>query len=108
MKEFKGVRHGEVALISVKEAIEGEKIKSGDYILAHSETGHHHVLEGTDFEVTKAEFDRVFVQIFNDTKLVHRKSFDAHRALTLPPSLLERYEMVEYNPATKAIQTVKD
>lgn len=108
MKKFKGVRHGEVALIPVKK-VRGTKEKiGGEYLLAHSETGHHHVLEGTKFEVSKDEQNRIFVRIFGDTALVHRKAFDRHRTIVLPPSLLERYEMVEYNPASKATQVVKD
>jgi len=109
MKKFNGVRHGEVALIPTKDVPNGEKVSQGaDYILAHSETGHHHVLEGTDFQVTEDANNRIFVQIFGDTALVHRKAFDKHRTIVLPPSILERYEMVEYNPASKAISAVKD
>ncbi len=107
-KKFNGLRHGEVALIPVKEIPGGHKLKRGDYILAHSETGHHHVLEGSLFEVTEADKDRLFVQIFGDTAIVHKKTHDKHRTITIPPSLLERYEMVEYNPASKAIRKVVD
>lgn len=108
MKKFTGVRHGEVMLIPVKNILKGIKAKKGDYILAHSETGHHHVLEGLNFEVTEDPNNRVFVQIFGDTALVHRKEHDKHRTLVLPPSILERYHMVEYNPASEAIQVVRD
>lgn len=106
--KFGGVRHGEVALIPVEQIPGGTKLKKGDYVLAHSETGHHHVLEGRNFEVIETEEGRRFVKILLDTNLVHKKEFDKHRTITLPPSTLERYEMVEYNPAEKAIRVVRD
>lgn len=108
MKQFNGLRHGEVALIPAKERLEGKKLQRGDYILAHSETGHHHVLEGFNFDVIEAVDNRLQVEVFGDTALVHRKQYDKHRTITIPPTLLERYEMVEYNPAEQAIQKVKD
>lgn len=108
MKQFNGVRHGEVMLIPVKDVPNGRVLKKGDYILAHSETGHHHVLEGTGFEITEVENGQLFVKVLKDTNLAHRKEHDKHRTITLPPSLLERYHMVEHNPASEAIQVVKD
>lgn len=108
MKDFKGVRHGEVALIPVDNVPDGKKLKKGDYLLAHSETGHHHVLEGTAFEVTELDNGNIFVTILDSTKLVHRKMHDKHKTVVIPPSLLERYHMVEYNPAADAITVVRD
>ena len=108
MKKFHGLRHGEVMLVPVEAIPEGRKVNTGDYILAHSETGHHHVLEGTAFEVIEAKDKNIFVKILDTTNLVHKKTLDAHRTITIPPSLLERYHMVEYNPASEAIQVVRD
>ena len=108
MKKFKGLRHGEVALIPTKEILSGKTIPKGEHILAHSETGHHHVLEGKGFTVTETDWGQIFVDVERDTALVHRKQFDQHNTIVIPPSKLKRYEMVEYNPAEKAIQVVKD
>jgi|ERR1043165_4182713 hypothetical protein len=105
---FNGLRHGEVMLIPVSAIPDGRTLEKGDYILAHSETGHHHVLEGKQFEITELEDGRLFARILSDTPLEHHKTHDKHRTLTIPPSILERYEMVEYNPASKAIQKVRD
>lgn len=106
--KFGGVRHGEVALIPTNVTPDGKTLPKGEYILAHSETGHHHVLEGTDFQVTENVDGRIFVQIFGDTALAHRKTHDKHRTIVLPPSILERYEMTEYDPRSEAIRKVTD
>ncbi len=106
---FQGVRHGEVLLRPVDTIPTGGKVApQGDYILAHSETGHHHVLEGTDFKVTEFDDGRVFLEVLRATKLVHQKTHDKHETIVLPPSMLERYHMVEYNPASDAISVVRD
>lgn len=105
---FNGLRHGEVMLIPVKEIPNGKTLKKGDYLLAHSETGHHHVLEGTGFEVTELGDGQVFLKVLRATDLTHRKTYDKHRTLTIPESLLERYHMVEYDPAGEAIRVVRD
>lgn len=108
-KEFSGLRHGEVLLKPVTSIPKGGTRKEGkEYIIAHSETGHNHVLEGTAFDVTEFDDGQIFVNVKNDTALVHRKTHDRHRTLTIPPSILERYHMVEYSPASEAIRVVKD
>lgn len=108
-KQFKGIRHGEIALIPVRSIPrEGNIIPRGDYIVGHSETGHFHILEGTAFEVTEQDDGNIFVNVLKDTKLVHKKTHDKHRALVIPPSVLERYHMVDHDPRSEAIRVVKD
>lgn len=108
MSAFNGLRHGEVMLVPVKAIPTGKIVKKGDYILAHSKTGHHHVLEGTGFEVTELDNGQLFLKVLRATKLTHRKTHDKHRTIVIPPSTLERYHMVEYNPAADAITVVRD
>lgn len=108
-KQFGGVRHGEVALIPYKGKATGKVLSHNkNYVLAHSETGHHHVLEGSAFDVLETKDKLIIVNLFDDTALVHHKTFDKHRTIGLPPSVLKRYEMVEVNPASEAIQVVRD
>lgn len=107
-KQFNGVRHGEVMLVPVDVIPAGKLLPRGDYLLAHSETGHHHVLEGTGFNVIETSTGQIFVKVRHDTNLAHRKTHDKHRTVTIPPSILKRYHMVEYNPASMAIQVVRD
>lgn len=102
-------RHGELTLVEVKKAPTGFK-QVKDFILAHSETGHNHVLEAqkaADLEIYEQE-GQIFVKINNPVKLVHKKSFDAHRTLEIEPGVYKRFEMTEYNPFLKTINVVKD
>lgn len=107
-KQYKGLRHGEVMLIPVAKVPVAKKLPRGTYLLAHSETGHHHVLEGDQFEVTQTKSGQIYVTVFGATHLVHRKTHDKHRTLTVPPSILKRYHMVEYDPTADAITVVRD
>jgi hypothetical protein len=103
-------RHGEVSLIEVKEAPKGLFNKVKSFILAHSETGHNHVLEAkkvSDLEIYENNGE-VFVKVNNPVALKHQKTFDAHRTLEVAPGLYKRYEMNEYSPFTKIIESVKD
>lgn len=102
----KGVRHGEVMLIPVKK-ITGAFKQLKSYVLAHSETGHHHVIE-SDVEFDVLILDDVFVHLHEAAKVVHKKSFDQHKTLPLAPGTYKRYEMVEYDVASKIVRKVVD
>lgn len=109
---FNGLRHGEALLIPVNE-IPGintrDSLPQAPYVLADSDAGHDHVLEGSDFYVYENTDGRIFVDVRGDTAIVHKKTHDNHRTLHIPANVkLERYEMVEYNPASKLIQKVVD
>ena len=50
----KPLLHGENAIVPVSKMPSGKTEKHTTYIVGHSETGHHHVLEaekGTDFDI---------------------------------------------------------
>lgn len=78
---------------------------SGHYIVAHSETGHHHVLDRATCEVYRKRvtddpvlFD-LFVKVKAPTELRHLRDFDTHDALTLQPGALYRIRpQREYTP----------
>jgi hypothetical protein len=103
---MKGIRHGELILIPREGLIGkfGKKIKS--FIVAHSETGHHHVIESeTPFTVDEKH---MYIQLFGDSAIVHRKTFDFHKTLPLKPAIHERYEAVEYDPFAAVTRRVVD
>jgi hypothetical protein len=66
--------------------------REGDhYVVAHSETGHHHVIaaDTADFftlpDVDKVVGDVVgWIRTVLDTELVHKRSHDTHESLFLP------------------------
>lgn len=100
----KGIRHGEVILVPKDVTVTGKKVKS--FVVAHSETGHHHIIESeTPFTVDE---ENMYIALFGDSAIVHKKSFDAHKTLTLKPATYERYEAVEYDPFSAITRRVVD
>lgn len=105
MKKAKGLRHGEVILMPVDKVLKaGKKVKK--FIVAHSETGHHHVIESaTPFTV---DDKNMYIELFGDSAIVHKKTFDAHKTLPLKPAVYERYEAQEYDPFSQITRRVVD
>jgi hypothetical protein len=66
--------------------------ENGKHIVAHSETGHNHVMEAehvTVFKEAKETDDSKLFQLFfsvkQDTTIDHLRSFDTHETLLVPP-----------------------
>lgn len=103
-KISKGIRHGEVALIPVKAVVKGKKVNK--FVVAHSETGHHHVIEADKpFVVDEGS---MLIELFGDAAIVHKKTFDAHRTLPLEKGVYKRFEAVEYDPFAQITRRVVD
>lgn len=100
----KGIRHGEVILMPTEATVTGKKVKK--FVIAHSETGHHHVIEA-EAPFTVDEKD-MLIELFGDAAIVHKKSFDAHKTLPLEKGIYKRYEAVEYSPFDQITRRVRD
>ena len=78
------------------------KPESGDYIVAHSETGHHHVVKARpDVQMYRRAQDdfEAFLRIAAGTSVLeHRRSFDTHAPLSLPPGNYRVKRQREYVP----------
>lgn len=63
---------------------------SGEYfVIAHSETGHHHVIDRTKAEVYEAADDAfiAYIRTFSDpVEIKHLRSFDTHESYLLEPN----------------------
>ncbi len=70
------------------------------YVVAHSETGHHHVLEKSRAEVFKSASDSfiAYIRSFGDAEVKHNRSFDTHESLLLPKGNYEVRRQREYTP----------
>jgi len=104
----KAIRHGEIMLVPVGDVPTGKTSKCSTYIVGHSETGHHHVLEGTEFEVTETEKQELYFRLFEPTKLVHKKTADRHKDLVVPAGIYKRFHDTEYDPFEQVIRDVAD
>lgn len=105
---IKAIRHGEVLLMPV-ENIKGEFKKHTSFIVGHSETGHHHVLESkTEFEVAELDRAMLVIRLFAPADLVHKKTVNAHKTLTVPAGTYKVVHKQEYDPFEKVMREVWD
>lgn len=105
IKKSNGVRHGEVILIPTDKLLAKAK-RMKQFILAHSETGHHHVIESeVPFTVDEKN---MYIELLAPAKLVHKKTFDFHKTLPLKKGIYERYEAIEYDPFAQITRKVID
>lgn len=101
-------QQGEVMLVPVSKVPKGKSTKSKSYIVAHSETGHHHVLESaTEFEITEQDVE-TYLTVLAEGKLVHKKAQDRHKDLVIKPGKYMVHHKTEYNPFDRLIQRVVD
>lgn len=105
----KPIRHGECWLQPVDKFPKGKLIKHDMFIVGHSETGHHHVLEGDVqvLEPTNLE-DGVFFELLGEGKLVHQKTVNRHHDLVVAPGKYRVIHKQEYSPFTKVMERVWD
>lgn len=76
--------------------------ESGKYVVAHSETGHNHVIEkrpGVEMFEDQADALKAYLQVIaDDVKLEHMRSFDTHETIHIPPGKYEIRRQREYMP----------
>jgi len=106
MKEFtKIAAQGDFLIIKIDELPEKiEQVDLGDkVVIAHSETGHNHVMErpaGVDVFVPSGETYEdtfnVFLNVKEPSPIVHERSYDTHEALMVRPGLYKIARQREY------------
>jgi hypothetical protein len=109
MKDNKTLlQHGEVLMVPVSRMPKGKINKVNEQIIAHSETGHHHVVESeTAFDVVMDKLD-MYLLLNRPAKLVHKKAVDKHKTLTVPKGIWKILHKSEYDPYAQRIQRVID
>jgi len=106
-------RHGELLIRPVDKLPKGKKTVGKSFIVGHSETGHHHVLESNvDFTIIEPEKENlqgsIFFELVSNGKLVHKKTVNRHNDLVFAPGKYEVTHKLEYNPFTKIRERVFD
>ena len=81
------------------------KAERGNFIVAHSETGHHHVIaERPGVQVFTTGDPMVsYLQVIEATEqtealLEHLRSYDTHETIAIPPGTFELRRQREYTP----------
>lgn len=110
-KKLLVVRHGEVILQEVncipKEAQLEKEVKKE--IVAHSETGHHHILEAVKpFKIFTWK-DEKYVEVPELAELWHQKTGkDVHTPHKITPGFYKINIKKAYNYFSKAMEKVRD
>lgn len=114
--ETKLVRHGEVILKAILELPQEAKFieETNKVIVAHSETGHHHLLEVKD----KVDMSKIKVYSWNGetylevpqiSELWHQKTGqDAHTPHTITPSIYKVILKKEFDYFAGILKQVRD
>lgn len=106
------IRHGEVLLKPISEIPQAAKlVKTGkSHIVAHSETGHHHVLELKTSALKIFELDgKTYLEVEDIGNLVHKKTgADVHKSHVVAPGKYEVVIKKAFNYFSKALEKVRD
>lgn len=109
MKTFtKIAAQGEITIIRLGDApanLPGSPMKAerGKFIVGHSETGHHHVIDAKGATVTVLERAPEGMRILhaileNPTSLDHQRGHDTHESIELPAGYYEFRIGREFDP----------
>lgn len=77
--------------------VDGE---NGKYIVAHSETGHHHTMSTEHCTFYRSANDdlALWAVVSEPTTLLHERSFDTHSPITVNPGIYRINRQREYTP----------
>ena len=101
----KVIIHGENILKPVSKLPEGTRTTHKEFIVGHSESGHHHILEAEqDFEVVEDVLHNIFVQLYAPAKVTHQKTFEIHETLPVKIGIYQVMPAEEYDPWQKAMR----
>jgi hypothetical protein len=101
---------GDLLITRVQEIPEDAVLQTpedeGVYIVAHSETGHHHVIESDPVEYfwAKSSNDEDFegqvayLRVNEPVTLRHLRSFDTHAPIQISPGIFRLNQQREYTP----------
>lgn len=90
---------GDLNIMSVEQIPEGLKeTKAEQHTLAHSETGHHHVIDGNTVRVFDVDDFESYLEVRDPTPVRHLRGFDTHEEIELPPGQYRITRQREYTP----------
>jgi allophanate hydrolase subunit 1 len=91
---MKSYRQGDVRLKEIAEMPKG--LSKKDNILAHSESGHNHIIENA---VVYADASgQQYVQVQQEAQLTHQKDVEAHEQITIPKGIYRVVHQREFSP----------
>jgi len=103
MKSFrKMAAQGDVLFIKIATIPTGlneAQPKNGKYIIAHSETGHHHTMIANKATLFRPDDDAFvgFLSVHETVNLIHERNFDTHESIQFTPGNYEIRRQREYS-----------
>ncbi len=99
----KPVAQGDLNIFKIDCLPEGcQKVnpESGQFILAHSETGHHHIVleRGAQLFINETNEFIKYLQVGEPTEVRHMRSFDTHESIALSVGTYKLTNQREYVP----------
>lgn len=85
---------------------EEQKDANGNYILAHSETGHHHVIDGNVTEAFNKDEFVSYMKVNEATNIRHLRDYDTHAPIQFKPGVYKVVRQREYTP--QGLRRVQD
>lgn len=104
MKKVKNMgAQGDVMFVRVAELpanLEVAEMEDGNFIVAHSETGHNHVVDSRNAQllIDKTNAFMAYLKVSKPTEVKHLRSFDTHESLLLEPGNYQVRRQREYMP----------
>jgi hypothetical protein len=89
---------------SIPDNVEVINPEKGKIVVAHSETGHNHVMEAervTAYKTTgtkDVDLYEMFLSVSQDTPIEHQRSFDTHESIMVPAGNYIVKRQREYTP----------
>ena len=75
-----------------------ESCSESDFVLAHSETGHNHVISSEYCEYYEENDFSGYLDVKEASNVVHLRGFDTHETVKLPPGKYRITRQREYTP----------
>jgi len=107
-KKLTAIRHGEVTLLPVDAMPTSKTKKASKYIVGHSETGHHHVLESAALFEVAIDKNDLYIRLFAPGKMNHQKTINRHRDVVVKPGVYKVTRKQEYDPFQQIMRQVWD
>ena len=87
-----------IPIASIPDSAKAATAEGAHFILAHSETGHHHVIERAKAEVYEAADDTfiAYVNALAPADITHQRPFYTHETVQLAPGMYEIRRQREY------------
>ena len=80
--------------------ITAEKSEKGNYVVAHSETGHNHVIAQDNVQFYAANDNEfvAYLKVEKTANIIHMRGFDTHETLRVDPGVYKINRQREYTP----------